>query len=249
MNDTQPDLVDSVPEETTETPSEPESENTEPVEGETTETPAEETPTEEPTEEPQEPLYDLPDGRKVDAQTLQKEWKENFLPDYTRKSQKLSEIERATNPNINNQTDEPEWKRPDYIPKSYAEIIEIAEQRALERIDQQKQEEQQQLAQVSQEVDAQVSEIKKQEPNLDENALFMHATKYGFKDLNTAYANMKDMKKAVVTTEQKVIKNIKSRGADPVSGSPSASNSDTGVDPSTTSNFGSALEYLRSLNK
>src|SRR4029079_11164306 len=32
-------------------------------------------------------LYELPDGRKVDAQTLQKEWKTNFLPDYTKKSQ------------------------------------------------------------------------------------------------------------------------------------------------------------------
>jgi len=40
-------------------------------------------------------LYDLPDGRKVDGKTLSKEWKENFYPDYTRKSQKLSEFEKA----------------------------------------------------------------------------------------------------------------------------------------------------------
>lgn len=40
-------------------------------------------------------LYDLPDGRKVDAKTLSREWKENFMPDYTKKSQRLSEYEKS----------------------------------------------------------------------------------------------------------------------------------------------------------
>jgi predicted NAD-dependent protein-ADP-ribosyltransferase YbiA (DUF1768 family) len=40
-------------------------------------------------------LFELPDGRKVDASTLSKEWKENFYPEFTRRSQKLAEIERA----------------------------------------------------------------------------------------------------------------------------------------------------------
>lgn len=58
--------------------------------------------TEQPTEEqstksetPEESLFELPDGRKVDASTLSKEWKENFYPEFTRRSQKLAEIERA----------------------------------------------------------------------------------------------------------------------------------------------------------
>ena len=61
------------------------------------ETPVEETPsTEESIEEvpvdpepeevtTEEVLYETPDGRKVTADVLQKEWKENFLPEFTRK--------------------------------------------------------------------------------------------------------------------------------------------------------------------
>jgi hypothetical protein len=39
-------------------------------------------------------LFELPDGRKVDAATLSKEWKENFMPEFTKRSQTLAEIER-----------------------------------------------------------------------------------------------------------------------------------------------------------
>jgi hypothetical protein len=39
-------------------------------------------------------LFDLPDGRKVDAATLSKEWKENFMPEFTKRSQALAEKER-----------------------------------------------------------------------------------------------------------------------------------------------------------
>ncbi|HBZ37384.1 MAG TPA: hypothetical protein DEO59_02530, partial [Balneola sp.] len=56
---------------------------------EETPTPVEgETPTEVTPEEPM--LYETPDGRQVTAEVLQKEWKENFLPEFTRKSQALA---------------------------------------------------------------------------------------------------------------------------------------------------------------
>jgi hypothetical protein len=42
-----------------------------------------------------EELFDLPDGRKVDKKTLTKEWKENFYPEFTRRSQKLKDYEKA----------------------------------------------------------------------------------------------------------------------------------------------------------
>ena len=41
-------------------------------------------------------LFELPDGRKVDAKSLTREWKENFLPDYTKKAQRLAEIDRQS---------------------------------------------------------------------------------------------------------------------------------------------------------
>jgi hypothetical protein len=40
-------------------------------------------------------LFELPDGRKVDGKTLSKEWKENFYPEFTRKSQQLSKYNEA----------------------------------------------------------------------------------------------------------------------------------------------------------
>lgn len=45
-------------------------------------------------ETPEKELFELPDGRKVDASTLSKEWKENFYPEFTRRSQQLAEIKR-----------------------------------------------------------------------------------------------------------------------------------------------------------
>ena len=45
-------------------------------------------------ETPEESLFELPDGRKVDASTLSKEWKENFYPEFTRRSQQLADIKR-----------------------------------------------------------------------------------------------------------------------------------------------------------
>jgi len=40
-------------------------------------------------------LMELPDGRKVDPKTFSKEWKENFYPEFTRRSQRLRDYERA----------------------------------------------------------------------------------------------------------------------------------------------------------
>ena len=45
--------------------------------------------------EKEEEVFELPDGRKVDAKTLSKEWKENFYPEFTRRSQKLSEFQKT----------------------------------------------------------------------------------------------------------------------------------------------------------
>ena len=98
----------------------------------TDETPADPTP-ETPKEEPDAPLYETPDGRQVTAEVLQKEWKDNFLPEFTRKSQALAEIERQKEFN-SPPKDEPAWKNDDYVPQNYAEVIELAKQEALSEI-------------------------------------------------------------------------------------------------------------------
>lgn len=197
----------------------------------------------EPTEpvEPTEPeLFELPDGRKVDAETLTKEWKENFLPDYTRKSQELAKTKTETLPD-NKSTPSNPYADPDYVPTSYEEIIKVAEERALQAIERKATDEATARQAVENEVVTQLDSIKKLDPNLNENALFLHANKYGFRDLKIAHQNMKDMSALAKTVQQTTAKNIAKR-IDPVSNTPGATGART--DPS---HFGSAIEYMRSL--
>lgn len=188
-------------------------------------------------------LYETPDGRKVDAVTLQKEWKENFLPEFTRKSQELADLKRGKDP-ISTPDNEPEWKKPDYVPKDYAEVIELAKREAINEIQNSARAEEQRIAAVQAEVDTQLAEIKATDPKLNEDALFTHANKYGFRDLKVAYANMKDMQKVVVDTEARTVKNLKTREADPISTiAGGESPDDSGYDPRSMSQFESANAY------
>ncbi len=185
------------------------------------------TPAEEPKEaaqpaEPTEPhLFELPDGRKVDGETLAKEWKENFLPEFTRKSQTLAEIEKAKNNNPNQTVDSP-YLNPEYLPKNYEEIITVAEQRALEKFEAKQQAIIEQQQAVETEVANQLSELKKTDPNVNENALFLHANEYrakygvSFPDLKSAYQHMKDVAELTKTVQQNTAKNIAKRN-DPIS--------------------------------
>lgn len=212
-----------------------------PVEPEAT--PSEETPEVEPEVTPETPaeadLYELPDGRKVDGATLAKEWKENFLPDYTRKSQELA---RVTSPNLPTETPPNPYADPDYVPTTYQEIIDAAKAAALAELAQQAEATATAQKAVEDAVVAQLDEVKKIDPNVDENKLFLHANKYGFRDLSTAYQNMKDMGQVVKTVQRQTAENIAKR-KDPVSVSPGAAVG-TAPDPSA---FGSAVEYMRSL--
>jgi hypothetical protein len=222
-------------------------------------TPAVETPSpvvppiEEPAADPTPPapevksdeiLYDLPDGRKVNADALQREWKDNFLPEFTKKSQRLAEIDREKD--LNRPGDEPAWKKPDYVPQNYAEVIEFAKKEALNEIQSTHQAEQARIKAVQDSVDSELTEIRKADPKLDENSLFQHANKYGFSSLKTAHSNMLDMKKAAVEIEQRTVKNIKTRDADPISTGHGGELPDAGgYDPNEMSNFDSATSYLQ----
>lgn len=212
-----------------------------------TETPTETGEPGQPTGEPTEELFELPDGRKVDAETLSKEWKENFYPDYTRKSQELSGLKnnpasKPTETLPNNQPTE-YYKDPNWQPTSYADLIEAAKLDMKNEFVREQKEAEERRQGVEDYVSGQLTELKTADPNLNENALFVHATKYGFSDLKAAYANMKDMAAVVKTTQKQTADNIQKRN-DPVSAVPGASGARS--DPSS---FSSAVEYLRSLNK
>lgn len=183
--------------------------------------------------EPVEPqLYELPDGRKVDGITLTKEWKENFLPEFTKKSQTLAEIEKAKNIKLNDTTEDP-YQSPDYVPQNYGEIISVAEQRALEKFEAKQQAILDQQKAFEENTANQVAELKKVDPNLNTDALFHHSNtyfaKYGvkFPDLKSAYTHMKDVAELTKTVQQTTVKNIAKRN-DPVSANQGKAN---GVTP------------------
>lgn len=187
---------------------------------------------------PAEPeLYELPDGRKVDAATLATEFKENFLPEFTRKSQELAALK---NPPITEPPQSP-YADPDYIPKSYEEIIQAAKEAALTELAQKEAARIEQEKAIETAVAEQLTEIKKADPTVNENQLFLHANKYGFRDLRIAHQNMKDMNLLAKNVQKQTADNIQKR-QDPVSVNPGAIGNVP--DPS---NFSTARDFLRSL--
>lgn len=207
-----------------------------PSESPKTEAPAEPVEPVQPTEPVQE-LYELPDGRKVDAETLSKEWKENFYPEYTRKSQELAQVKAPiTNPEPTKTTVDPEWE-----PESYDELLKVATNKALEAIEAKQQAQIDQQRAIEDSVASQLDLVKKADPTVNENALFLHATKYGFRDLTVAHQNMKDMSELAKNVQKTTANNIAKR-ADPVSITPGA----IGQRPDP-SQFENAVAYLRSI--
>lgn len=189
--------------------------------------------------EPEE-LFELPDGRKVDAGTLSKEWKENFYPEYTRKSQELAQARTVTPPITTEPAKEPleEWQ-----PQSYAEIVQKAKEEMRADMIREQQEVQEQKTAVESAVVAQLTEVKTIDPQVNENALFQHALKYKFSDLRVAHQNMKDMSEMAKAVKQTTAKEIAKR-SDPVSVTPGA----TGAKPNPAS-FNSARDFVRSLKE
>jgi hypothetical protein len=217
-----------IPEET-QTPSEPTPETTPETEPVTPE------PEVEPTVEQE--LYELPDGRKVDAQTLATEFKQNFLPEFTRKSQELAKLKEQPLPEP---TKSP-YENPDYVPQSYEEIFKVAEERALQAIEKREADKTAHVQAIESAVASQLDEVKKVDPTVNENQLFLHATKYRFQDLKVAHQNMKDMAELAKKVQQTTVQNVQKRN-DPVSVSPGA----TGVSLNPD-HFDTAADYLRAL--
>ena len=202
-------------------------------------------PTVEPVVEPVQPaeptieLFDLPDGRKVDAQTLATEFKQNFLPEFTRKSQELAQLkEKEPLP----EPVKSPYADPEYVPQNYEEIIRTAEERVFRSIEQREADRIATQQAIETSVATQLDEVKKVDPTVNENQLFLHATKYNFRDLTVAHRNMKDMAELAKTVKQQTAQDIQKRN-DPVSVSPGA----TGARPNRES-FSSAVDFLRSLS-
>ena len=185
------------------------------------------TPSEEPVTEgeqatvPEPTLYELPDGRKLTGEEL----KDNYLnlnSEFTRKSQELAKFNQPKSEPA--PQDNPKW-----IPNSYQELLQVAEQRVLTRIEQQQMSELKAKSDAEAMVSAEVAELKKSDPNLNEGKLYQHAAKYQFSNLKLAYENMKEIGLIAKATEAKVVSNMKSR-SEPVAGNSSANNNSSTVE-------------------
>jgi len=220
---------ETTPEETTEvTPDETNPEGEETPE----ETPAEATSAAEPE------LLELPDGRKVDAATLASLWKEEFMPDYTKKSQDLAALKQQQTP-AETKTDP--LKDPNYIPPTYDELAAQIETRILTGMAERQAQEAAQRQAIEDAAIAQLAEVKAVDPNVNEGLLFQHAMKYGFTDLRVAHSNMKDMFGAIKKAQTVTVENKQAR-VDPVSTKPGATGG--ALDPDA---FSSSVDYLRAL--
>ncbi len=194
---------------------------------------------------PAEPeQFELPDGRKVDGATLAREFKENFLPDYTKKSQELARLTKTPKTEEINKPEANPLASPEYAPQSYDELAKIIEERTIGRLKAEEKAKLDERLAIENTVKEQLDAVKSTDKTIDENKLFMHATKYHFTDLRLAHQNMKDMEKMAKDLQQKTAKDVLKR-QDPVSVIPGASGG-TRLDPSM---FENAVGFLRSLQK
>ena len=226
---------ETMPEVETTTPEVPTEETTPTTEETPAETPAETTPAAEPE------LFELPDGRKVDAAELSTLWREHFYPEYTKKSQDLAALTRQAPQQTPAETTDP-LKDPNYIPDTYDTLAAQIEQRILGGMQARQQAEAEAKQALEDNAIAQLTEVKTADPTVNEARLFQHAMKYQFTDLRLAHASMKDMDEAVKAAMTHVKQNAQDR-QDPVSARPGAA-AGGALDPDS---FASSVDYLRAL--
>lgn len=194
-------------------------------------------PTAEAVAAPEPQLYELPDGKKVDAETLAKEFSQNFYPEYTRKSQELSALKSKFNPQPENKEPiQAPWETdPNWTAENYSDLAaplkqqitrevweEIAKQaEAVER------EEQERTQAVQQEIDY----IKSIDKDADPGKVMSHAAKFQFPSLVAAWQNLKTIDEAVKIAEERAVKNMTQRAANPVGVPPASGNATPSFPP------------------
>ena len=169
---------------------------------------------------PEVTQYEMPDGTKADAETLAKAWKENFMPEYTRKSQELAALKQSLAPKEDKPVDAPNpLDNPDWSPENYGQLSSAIEQKVWKQILESAGEEERQAQERDAYIQREVQELKTLDKDVDVNRVMAHAAKYAYPSLLPAFQNMKAMEDAVRMAEERVLKNIQARSAAPV-GSP-----------------------------
>jgi len=189
-------------------------------------------------------LVELPDGRKLTPKEAETEYR-NLYSEFTRKSQILAKQEKGEDGKIIN--NKPAEDSKEWVPESWEEVLEKATLKMEEKSERQRQAETESRTKSEEFVVNQLSELKKENPTLNETQLFNHALKYNFQDLKLAYSNMKDMQSSIKKATEETVKNLQKRGAEQISGGSQAGSTFDGdvYDPSVRNT--SMVDYLRSL--
>lgn len=198
-------------------------------------------PAEETVETPEPATYELPDGNKATGEQLLETYK-NLLSDYTKKSQVAAQVEAKQQP----------WDNPEWEAQTSAELLQAAEARALAKIEAKQAAAQQEQATRQQAINdfvaKEVQELKKLDPNVDENRVMAHAAKYNFQSLLTAHKNLKEFEQIEKMTEERVSKAMQKRSGVPVGGQ-SATATGEGIKPPAGMTLRETAQYaLQQLN-
>ena len=152
-----------------------------------------------------------------------------LLPDYTKKSQRLSELEGGDKDK--DKTSKPPetlekapYEDPNWQPKSYAELgeaLKLAEERGEKRAVAHLQKMQNQASEVKQEVDDFVDNVKKSDADFDEQDFFKYAVKHKFplntvSDLEAVLSSYNDFQEAAAKGEERGRKGKDARADDKV---------------------------------
>jgi len=183
-------------------------------------------------------LFELTDGRKVTGEEL-RELHIGLQSEFTRKSQEFAAQKPKTLPT---ETPEDPFADPDYVPGSYREVVDAAKSEIRREAEEQGIAAAEAQTNAENAVIQQLEAVKAVDKDVDENKLFQHANKYGFRDLSTAHQNMLDMGQITKTVQKQTAENIAKR-KDPVSVAPGG-HVGNAPDPS---HFSSAVDYMRSL--
>lgn len=153
--------------------------------------------------------------------TAEKEYR-NLLGEFTRKSQDLARFTgkpgEAPKPDLNNPAKKP-WEDPNWQPASYQEILEASVDKLKTDLERESSTKKAEEAHFAATVDAQVAEIRKTDPALNEVELYKHAAKYGFGlNIKGAYQNMKDLQSTAKKAADMTAQNLAKRAAEPIHG-------------------------------
>jgi len=206
---------------------------------------------EKPEEEAKE-MFDLPDGKKVDAEGLAKAWRDNFMPEFTRRSQELAALKSKTqieSPIPKKDDAEIPWKNPDWEPKTYQELADTIMAQSERKVWQQILDESTKAERETKEREAfisqEIEQIKTLDPKVNINAVMAHASKYAFSSLIPAFQNLKALEDAEKRVEERVLKNLKIRAGEPVGTSGSEADQNTAFPAGVQTGYEKAKWILR----